>query len=193
MNTLTVDAPRDAARAPRREALAAAVASAAAGPAGASQYLTFSAAGSTYAMGITAIKEIIEYGAITTVPLMPAFIRGVINLRGAVVPVVDLAARLGHPPAQPSRRTCIVIVETRHGEEVFDMGVVVDGVSEVIELSAQDLEPPPTFGANIRSDFIQAMARIRGQFVIVMRLEQVLSIDEVSHLARMSQGGDARE
>jgi len=158
--------------------------------AGTAQYLTFHSAGATYAMGIVAIKEIIEYGAITTIPLMPVFIRGVINLRGAVVPVIDLSARLGFEPAQPHRRTCIVIVEMRHEEEIFEMGVVVDGVSEVIELSEADLEPPPTFGANIRSDFIQAMARIRGQFVIVMNLGQVLSIDEVSHLARMGQSSN---
>lgn len=149
------------------------------------QYLTFQVTGQTYAMRIAAIKEIIEYGSMTSIPLMPTFIRGVINLRGAVVPVIDLAARMGFAPAQPSRRTCIVIVEMHNDGEVFEMGVVVDGVSEVLELPAQDLEPPPSFGAKVRSDFIEAMARIRGQFVIVLRLEQVLSIDEVSQLARM--------
>lgn len=171
----------------RQTAARAAVAAiAAARSAGGVQVLCFSAAGSTYAMGIAAIKEIIEYGTLTTIPLMPAFIRGVINLRGAVLPVIDLAARLGFEPAKPSRRTCIVIVEMRHDGEVFDLGVVVDGVSEVLELGPEDLEPAPSFGANIRSDFIQSMARIRGRFVIVMRLEQVLSIDEVSHLARLT-------
>ena len=163
------------------------------GRSGTAQYLTFHAAQATYAMGIGTIREIIEYGSITTIPLMPAFIRGVINLRGAVVPVIDLAARLGFPPAAPSRRTCIVIVEMGHEDELFEMGLVVDGVSEVLELSPADLEPPPTFGANIRSDFIQNMARIHGNFVIVMRLEQVLSIDEVSHLARMGLATEARE
>jgi len=152
---------------------------------GTTQYLTFNAAGSTYAMGIVSIKEIIEFGSITTIPLMPSFIRGVINLRGSVVPVIDLAARLGFPTACPSRRTCIVIVEMHHHDEIFDMGVIVDGVSEVLELSGKDLEPPPTFGANIRNDFIAAMARIKNQFVIVMQLDQVLSIEEVSHLARI--------
>lgn len=163
------------------------------GRTGTAQYLTFHAAQATYAMGIGTIREIIEYGSITTIPLMPAFIRGVINLRGAVVPVIDLAARLGFAPAEPNRRTCIVIVEMGHEDELFEMGLVVDGVSEVLELNADDLEPPPTFGANIRSDFIQSMARIHGNFVIVMRLEQVLSIDEVSHLARMGQTAEARD
>lgn len=149
------------------------------------QYLTFHVASNTYAMRIAAIKEIIEFGSLTSIPLMPEFIRGVINLRGAVVPVIDLSARMGFATAAPSRRTCVVIVEMPHEGEVFDMGVVVDGVSEVMDLPAKDLEPPPNFGANVRSDFIEAMARIRGRFVIVLRLEQVLSIDEVSRLARM--------
>lgn len=160
---------------------------------GGSQYLCFTAAGSTYAMSITAIKEIIEFGSVTSIPLMPPFIRGVINLRGAVVPVIDLAARLGYAPAEPSRRTCVVIVEMRHEGDLFELGVVVDGVSEVLELGPADLEPAPNFGAQIRSDFIQAMARIRGRFVIVMCLAQVLSIDEVSHLASLGQGGALRE
>lgn len=172
---------------PVRQAAARATAAAvaAARQAGGQQVLCFSAAGATYAMGIASIKEIIEYGSVTRIPLMPAFIRGVINLRGAVLPVIDLAARLGFAPATPSRRTCIVIVEMQHEDERFDMGVVVDGVTEVLELQTADLEPAPSFGANIRSDFIQSMARIRGRFIIVMRLEQVLSIDEVSHLARV--------
>lgn len=152
------------------------------------QYLTFLAARETYAMSIGRIKEIIEFGQVTAVPLMPAFIRGVINLRGAVVPVIDLSARLGFAPSEIQRRTCVVIVEIDHEGQCFDMGLMVDGVSEVLELGMGDLEPPPNFGARIRSDFIQCMARIRGRFVIVMRIEQVLSVEEVSELARM--GGD---
>lgn len=153
------------------------------------QVLSFTVAGATYAMPIGSIKEIIEYGSITAIPLMPAFIRGVINLRGAVVPVIDLATRLGFAAADPNRRTCVLIVEMHNGEEVVDLGVVVDGVSEVLDLAPQDLEPPPSFGANIRTDFIHAMARIRGRFVIVMRLAQVLSITEMSTLARLRLDG----
>ncbi|MBI5924080.1 MAG: purine-binding chemotaxis protein CheW [Aquabacterium sp.] len=154
---------------------------------GGNQYLTFTAAGTTYAMSIVSTKEIIEYGSVTRIPLMPAFIRGVINVRGLVLPVIDLAARLGFPPARPGRRSCIVIVEMTHEGETFDLGVVVDGVNEVLELDQDDLEPPPRFGANIRSDFIEAMAHVHGHFVIVMHLEQVLSIEEVSDLARVSE------
>ncbi|MCB1995292.1 MAG: purine-binding chemotaxis protein CheW [Burkholderiaceae bacterium] len=153
------------------------------------QYLSFLVAGSTYAMGIAAIKEIIEYGSVTRVPLMPSFIRGVINLRGSVVPVIDLAARLGFEPSRPGPRSCIVIIEMQHESQRFDMGVIVDGVSAVVELAPSDLEPPPHFGAAIRSDFIEAMARIQDRFVIVMRVEQVLSIEEVTQLASVPVEG----
>lgn len=171
-------------------ARAASAALAAARDAGGSQYLTFHAAGGTYALAITGIKEIIEFGAITVIPLMPACIRGVINLRGSVVPVLDLSARLGFARSATDRRTCIVIVEVAHDDETLELGLVVDGVTEVVELGAADLEPAPSFGANIRSDFIQAMARVRGQFVIVMRLEQVLSVDEVSSLSHLEPAAD---
>ena len=155
------------------------------------QFLTFSTAGESYAMPIAAIKEIIEHGQVTPIPLMPEFIRGVINLRGAVVPVIDLSARLGQAPSRPGRRTCIVIVEMACDDERLDMGLVVDGVSEVVELGAADLEEPPSFGARVRADFIEAMARIRGRFVIVMRLDQVLSLDEVAELSRLGRAGRA--
>src|SRR5690606_32178220 len=113
--------------------------------------------GEMFAIGILAIKEIIEYANLTTVPMMPACIRGVINLRGAVVPVVDLAARFGRTPTPVSKRTCIVIVEVESGGERQDVGVIVDAVNEVLDIPAADIEPPPSFGTKIRTDFIKGM------------------------------------
>src|SRR5262245_19553412 len=110
--------------------------------------------GETFAMGILAVKEIIEYSSLTEVPMMPASVRGVINLRGAVVPVVDLAVRFGRAPAAVTKRTCIVIVETSVNDTRQDVGVVVDAVNEVLEIPQEDIEPPPTFGTRIRTDFI---------------------------------------
>lgn len=147
------------------------------------QYLTFMLSGETYAMGILAIKEIIEYGNLTEVPRMPAFIRGVINLRGAVVPVIDLGARFGKQAANITRRTCIVIIEVASGEETQVVGVVVDAVNEVLEISANEIEPSPSFGANIRADFIEGMGKINGKFVIILNIHQVLSVDEMATLA----------
>ena len=147
------------------------------------QYLTFMLGGETYAMGILAIKEIIEYGNITEVPRMPDFIRGVINLRGAVVPVIDLGARFGKRATDISRRTCIVIIEVANGEGTQDIGVMVDAVNEVLEISASEIEPAPSFGANIRADFIDGMGKINGKFVIILNIHQVLSVEEMATLA----------
>ena len=149
------------------------------------QYLTFVLGGETYAMGILAIREIIEYGNLTEIPRMPDFIRGVINLRGAVVPVIDLGARFGKRVTEISRRTCIVIVEVINGDETQDIGVMVDAVNEVLEISGNEIEPAPAFGANIRADFIDGMGKVNGKFVIILNVNQVLSVDEISTLAEV--------
>lgn len=154
-----------------------------------SQFLTFMLGGEMFAIGILRIKEIIEYGSLTTVPLMPEFIRGVINLRGSVVPVVDLSARFGRKGAEVTRRTCIVILEIEAEGERQDVGVVVDSVSEVLEIPLSEIEPAPTFGANIRADFIQGMGKINGKFVIILNVNHVLSIDEMAMLSQV--GGEA--
>src|SRR5512137_2296269 len=113
---------------------------AATGPVDQQQYLTFTLGDEMFAIGILAIREIIEYGNLTLVPLTPPFIRGVINLRGAVVPVIDLAARLDRQPREVTKRTCIVIIEVEHGEGRHEMGIVVDAVSEVLEIPPENIE-----------------------------------------------------
>ncbi|HEY0843951.1 MAG TPA: chemotaxis protein CheW, partial [Noviherbaspirillum sp.] len=123
----------------------------------------------------------------TEVPMMPGCVRGVINLRGAVVPVMDLAARFGKPATAVTKRTCIVIVEVEAGGERQDMGVVVDAVNAVLEIPAADIEPAPAFGARIRTDFIEGMGKIDGKFVILLNVNQVLSAEEIGALA---QGAD---
>lgn len=153
------------------------------------QYLTFMLGGETYAMGILAIKEIIEYGNLTEVPRMPDFIRGVINLRGAVVPVIDLGARFGKRATDITRRTCIVIIEVANGEGTQDIGVMVDAVNEVLEISVSEIEPAPSFGANIRADFIDGMGKINGKFVIILNIHQVLSVEEMATLAGVGDNG----
>lgn len=150
------------------------------------QYLTFMLGGETYAIGILGIKEIIEYHGLTEVPMMPACIRGVINLRGSVVPVLDLAARFGRPGSEVSKKTCIVIVEVTSGEQRHDMGVVVDAVNAVLEIPANEIEPPPSFGARIRSDFIAGMGKVNGKFVILLNVQQVLSTEEIGQLGQVA-------
>ena len=151
------------------------------------QYLTFLLGEEMFAIGILSIREIIEYGFVTAVPMTPPFIRGVLNLRGAVVPVVDLAVRFGRPARENSKRTCIVIVDIEGAEGSQQMGVVVDAVSEVLEIPEHEIEPPPEFGARIRNDFIKGMGKIDGKFVVVLDLNRVLSVDEVTVVAQMGR------
>ena len=152
-------------------------------PLQASQYLTFALGGEMFAVGILNVKEIIEYGNLTQIPLMPSFIRGVINLRGSVVPVIDLAARFGGAPSTPGRRSCIVIVEVTGADGVRrDIGVLVDAVSEVLDIPPAEIEPPPSFGARIRADFIFGMGKVNGKFVIILNIDKVLSVDEIAML-----------
>ncbi|WP_424220763.1 chemotaxis protein CheW [Azovibrio sp.] len=157
------------------------------------QYLTFLLGGEMFAVGILNVKEIIEYGIVTRIPMTPPFIRGVINLRGSVVPIVDLASRFGKPPSKVSRRTCIVIIEVNEGEERHDLGIIVDAVSEALEIPSSEIEPPPTFGANIRSDFITGMGKVNGRFVIILNVDQVLSVEEISLLSQMAASGTTPE
>ena len=153
------------------------------------QYLTFLLGGEMFAVGILNIKEIIEYGAVTEIPMVPPFIRGVINLRGAVVPVIDLASRFGGKRSEISRRTCIVIIEVVENDERQDIGVVVDAVSEVLEIPASEIEPPPSFGARIRADFIKGMGKVNGKFVILLEVDKVLSVDEIASLSHLATEG----
>jgi purine-binding chemotaxis protein CheW len=143
------------------------------------QYLTFQLGTEVFAIGILAIKEIIEYDAVTVVPMMPECIRGVINLRGSVVPVMDLSLRFGKTSSPVTKRTCIVIIETmREGEHEL-VGVVVDAVNAVIDIGATDIEPPPAFGSRIQSAFIQGLGKLQGKFVILLDVQRVLKVDSL--------------
>ncbi|MEE3168516.1 MAG: chemotaxis protein CheW [Pseudomonadota bacterium] len=153
------------------------------------QYLTFQIGREMFAVGILHIREIIEYGSLTTVPMMPRFVRGVINLRGSVVPVIDLSARFGRGESAINRRSCVVILEVESADESLqEIGVIVDAVSEVLEIPLADIEPAPSFGARIRADFIAGMGKVQGQFVILLDVQQALNTREMAELAAISDG-----
>jgi purine-binding chemotaxis protein CheW len=156
-----------------------------------SQYLTFALGSEMFAVGILNVKEIIEYGNLTEIPMMPAFIRGVINLRGSVVPVIDLAARFGGSQTEVGRRTCIVIVEVQDDETKHDIGIMVDAVSEVLDIPGSEIEPPPAFGAKIRADFIFGMGKVAGKFVIILNIDNVLSVEEIAMLTGAEVAAEA--
>jgi len=153
------------------------------------QYLAFVLGGEAFAMEIRSIREVIQYGGLTEVPLMPAFIRGVINLRGSVVPVIDLAVRFGRALTEINRRTCIVILEVEHAGDMVTLGVIVDNVSEVLEIGLSEIEPAPAFGSNLRSEFLAGVGKVGGKFVILLDVNHVLSIDELAAVA--GTAGDA--
>ncbi|MBD9356497.1 chemotaxis protein CheW [Methylomonas albis] len=156
--------------------------------AGAGQYLTFVLGGEIYALGILNIREIIDYGQLTQVPMMPAFVRGVINLRGSVVPVIDLMARFGKGSTGVAKRTGIVIVEIGDQGDANqqDIGIIVDAVNEVIDIGPQDIEPPASFGTGIHSEFISGMAKRNGRFIILLNVNKVLSVDELAGLSSVA-------
>lgn len=146
------------------------------------QYLTFVVAAEVFGIPISAIKEIIEYRAPTDVPMMPPFMRGVINLRGRVVPVIDLSARFGRGKGETTRRSCIVIVELSQQDDQHILGVAVDAVNAVLDIADSEIEPPPSFGARLRADFISGMGKVADKFVIILEIDKVLSVDELSAL-----------
>lgn len=169
--------------------------SAAAGASAASQYLTFTLGQEAFGMDIRTVREIIQHGAMTTVPLMPGFVRGVINLRGAVVPVIDLHARFGRPPATPGKKTCIVIFDAQRDidgvTERVELGLMVDAVSEVIDIPAAQIEPPPSFGTAVRREFIAGMGKVGERFVILLDPDRAFDVSEMAGLCEAAQGAVA--
>lgn len=150
---------------------------------GTQQYLSFRCRGERYALPIRVVKEIIEYDHLTPVPMMPAFIRGVINLRGNVVPVVDLGCRFGFEITPRTQRTCVIILELDHTDYAREMGLVVESVEAVFDIEADDVEAPPRFGVGIRSDFIGGMAKDEQGFLVLLDLANVLSLQDMKQIA----------
>jgi purine-binding chemotaxis protein CheW len=144
----------------------------------ATQYLTFSLLGEEYAVGILKVREILEYDVVTRVPRAPAWVRGAINLRGRVVPVLDLAVRFGMPPQEISRRTCIVILDLSPDHATRVVGILVDSVSQVVDLRDEDIAPAPTFGTKVRPDELLGVAPMGKKFALILDVDRVLSWSE---------------
>ena len=147
------------------------------------KYLTFNLAEEEYGIGILKIKEIIGMLPITSVPQTPEFVKGVINLRGKVIPVMDLRLRFGMPSIDYSERTCIIVVEIGGQAGTILVGIVVDAVSEVLNIKGDDIEKTPTFGTKLNTDYILGMAKMEGGVKILLDIDQVLSGDELTLLS----------
>ncbi len=146
------------------------------------KYLTFSLADEEYGMGILKIKEIIGMMPVTTVPQTPEFVKGVINLRGKVIPVLDLRLKFGMEKSDYTERTCIIVVDLKSQGADILIGVVVDSVSEVLNIKADEIEDTPTFGTRLDTDYILGMAKMEGGVKILLDIDQVLSAEEVAAL-----------
>lgn len=144
------------------------------------QYLTFSLSDEIFAMDIRTVREIIQHASMTVVPLMPNFVRGVINLRGAVVPVIDLQSRFGRDSSSVGKKTCIVIFDASAQGEKQELGLLVDAVSEVIDISDADIEPTPTFGTTITREFIRGMGKVQSNFIPIIDTDKALSVDDMA-------------
>jgi purine-binding chemotaxis protein CheW len=156
------------------------------------QYLTFSIAGDDYAIGILQVREVVEFDTLTWVPSTPSYVRGVINLRGSVVPVVDLAVKFGLPESTVTRRSCVVIVELLIDGELTVLGVMADSVRQVIDLTADQIEAPPSFGTRVRVDYLLGMAKLGKKFALVLDISRVLAAGELVAAASVAAGFEAR-
>ncbi|MDR7269259.1 purine-binding chemotaxis protein CheW [Pelomonas saccharophila] len=149
---------------------------------GSTQFLSFSLGAEVFGMDIRTVREIIQHGNITPVPLMPDFVRGIINLRGAVVPVIDLHARFGRPAANIGKKSCIIIFDASRQGERAEIGLLVDAVSEVVEIAAEQIEPVPDFGNSVRREFMRGIGKLHGRFIVLLEPDQAFNVEDMAQL-----------
>lgn len=154
----------------------------------AGKYLTFKLAGEEYGLEILKVREIIGVMDITHVPRTPVYIRGVINLRGKVIPVLDLRAKFGLEKTEQTDQTCIVVVEVRTGEGTLQMGILVDAVSEVLDIKGEQIEDAPAFGADVNTQFILGIGKVESGVKILLDIDAVLTEQEIPMLENITEG-----
>jgi purine-binding chemotaxis protein CheW len=150
------------------------------------QYLSFILGQDMFAMGILAVREILEYAGVTPVPQMPSCISGVINLRGTAVPVLDLACRLEREPVAVGKRTCIIVVEVDGDGNTggaFVIGILVDAVNAVLDIPPSEVEPAPSLGAQVRAEMLQGIGKVNGRFVLLLDVRRVASVGDLAAIA----------
>ena len=155
------------------------------------QYLTFKLEEAFYALSIHQVREVLDFTQITKVPRMPGFIRGVINLRGGVVPVVDLRLKFGMPETERTRTTCIIITEIDLGGEVTLLGILADAVQEVVTLSSEQIEPAPKIGTHLKTEFIRGMGKRGEALIIILETDRVFSEEEMACARSSVEGSEA--
>ena len=153
----------------------------------AGKYLTFQLDTEEYGIEILKVREIIGLMPITIVPRTPKYIRGVINLRGKIIPVIDLRIKFGMEGAEDTELTCIIVVDSHKNHELIQMGILVDTVSEVLDINESEIEPPPSFGAAVESTFIMGMAKVKKDVKTLLNIEDVLNSEELIATAELAK------
>ena len=149
-------------------------------------YLTFGLGDETFAFDVANVKEVLDLADVTKVPMTPDFMRGVINIRGRVVPVIDMRIKFGLPADEDTVDTCIIVVEVQLDEETVVIGALADSVREVFEIYDDQIEPPPSIGMHLSTDFIRGMGQRDDEFIIILDANRILSGDELVHLTSES-------
>jgi purine-binding chemotaxis protein CheW len=146
------------------------------------QYLTFKLQDEIFALDISTVREVLDFTTITRVPRMPDFMRGVINLRGSVVPVIDFRLKFGMTATEKTVNTCVIIAELKVNNESVILGVLADSVQEVMDLENDQIEPAPRIGTHLKTDFIKGMGKHNDRFLMLLDIDKVFSPDELSDL-----------
>lgn len=157
------------------------------------KYLTFSLGAEEYGLEILKVREIIGYIDVTAVPQTPHYVKGVINLRGQVIPVIDLRAKFGMETAEVTKQSCIIVAETRQGSQTFSTGIVVDRVQEVLDIAGKDIEEPPQFDSAVDTNFILGMGKIGDSVKILLDVNQILGSDDLAGFDGGPAGASAEE
>jgi purine-binding chemotaxis protein CheW len=160
-----------------------------AGIAETTQYLTFKLSDEVFALDITKVREVLDFTSVTKVPRTPEFMRGVINLRGSVVPVVDMRLKFGMTKTEQTVNTCIIIVEVKVDDETTILGALADSVQEVMDLEPDNIEPAPKIGTRLNTEFIRGMGKRDGAFVIILDADRVFSAEELEAARGVQQAG----
>jgi purine-binding chemotaxis protein CheW len=153
------------------------------------QYLTFTLADEWYAIEVSMIKEVLEYQTITRVPKTPSFMRGVINVRGGVVPVVDLREKFDLPIREPTVDTCIVVLEVSVDDETIVIGTIADVVEEVVEILPENIEPTPKIGTKLDTEFIEGIGKMDEKFIVILDINKIFTTEEI-HQVSEGAGGE---
>ena len=156
------------------------------------KYLTFALGSEEYGLEILKVREIFGYMEITAIPQTPAYVKGVINLRGQVIPVIDLRAKFGMETAELTEETCIIVAEVNQGKQTFSTGIVVDRVQEVLDIDGENVEETPQFGSSVNTDFILGMGKIGDTVKILLNIDRVLAGDDLEGFASSANSSELK-